>query len=532
MVYIELQKAIFEPCYDKKYGKISLLNLYFKDKLYFSQKIKSNVIDQDVIEFFELNAKTLEEIDQEINIQFFREQKFMELLKLYYDNFKDNNLVNKEKVCYKNYTYEKILLTNGYQMTCPNCGESRDEIAIFKSGIDKKICCVVCMRRFLKNVAAKKEKKKRKNKEIDTLIEETQSGKLRWEVRRPADPNVGYIKYIALTESRLGKDLSLVKITDNDQKVYFIKTNNTKMQLHKIWNLEDVIMESKPSIILTQVRKKTEAEIEIEKKRRLETVQRKKEIEEEKRTREEENRRIQRERKEKDDAERARKRQEEIERALRAYEENKIRAAQGERRKRESKDNICQELETLPQIGIRDFVVRDNVFKCMHSAHKLENIVAAINVIDQNGDEKLVKVNAGYCRNCKIYFIMESSFDALKHQGIPICRVSDEKTYLKNNYVNGMLLAQESVLMQYGYNVNQNEGLSSTRRQKILAVLIDKKILSKSEIISYLDFFVSQRQGQDRYLVAISKWEADREFVENYRIGEYHQYGVNAIYRR
>lgn len=94
------------------------------------------------------------------------------------------------------------------------------------------------------------------------------------------------------------------------------------------------------------------------------------------------------------------------------------------------------------------------------------------------------------------------------------------------------MLAQESILMQYGYNVNQMEGLSSTRRQKILAVLIDKSILGKSEIISYLDFFISQRKTQSKFQIAISKWEDDREFVENYRLGEYHLYGVNAIYRR
>lgn len=31
---------------------------------------------------------------------------------------------------------------------------------------------------------------------------------------------------------------------------------------------------------------------------------------------------------------------------------------------------------------------------------------------------------------------------------------------------------------------------------------------------------------------AISKWEDDREFVEEYKSGEYTKYGVNAIYRR
>ena len=79
--------------------------------------------------------------------------------------------------------------------------------------------------------------------------------------------------------------------------------------------------------------------------------------------------------------------------------------------------------------------------------------------------------------------------------------------------------------------MSQTEGLTATARQKILAVIIDNKIMSKSEIISYIDFFISQRSSNSRMDVAISKWEADRDFVENYKIGEYTQFGVNAIYR-
>ena len=69
-----------------------------------------------------------------------------------------------------------------------------------------------------------------------------------------------------------------------------------------------------------------------------------------------------------------------------------------------------------------------------------------------------------------------------------------------------MRLAQESILMQFGYNVSQQEGLSATSRQKILAVLIDNKIMTKNEIISYLDFFISQRSKQSRMEIAISKY--------------------------
>ena len=77
-------------------------------------------------------------------------------------------------------------------------------------------------------------------------------------------------------------------------------------------------------------------------------------------------------------------------------------------------------------------------------------------------------------------------------KGTPMCRISDEKAYMKSNvYTNGMQLAPESVLMQYGYSVSQQEDLSESRRQKILAVLLDYKILTKTEIISYLDFFIN-----------------------------------------
>ncbi len=127
---------------------------------------------------------------------------------------------------------------------------------------------------------------------------------------------------------------------------------------------------------------------------------------------------------------------------------------------------------------------------------------------------------------------MESTYIRLRNMSVVLCRICDEKSYLKNSCINGMRLAQESILMQFGYTVSQEEGLSASRRQKILAVMIDNKVLSKSEIISYLDFFISQRHYQSKFELAISKWEMDREFVRGYRAGEYTQFGVNAIYRR
>ncbi len=163
----------------------------------------------------------------------------------------------------------------------------------------------------------------------------------------------------------------------------------------------------------------------------------------------------------------------------------------------------------------------------------MQNIDAVINIINKDGDIKQTTVSAGYCPNCNLFFIMESTYQKLKLKGTPICRVSDEKTYLSgSSFVNGMRLAQESVLMQYGYTVSQAEGLTGARRRKILALLIDNKILTRSDIISYLDFFINQRKNQHRFEKAIEKWESDREFVSEYRAGSYLQYGVAGIHRK
>lgn len=182
-------------------------------------------------------------------------------------------------------------------------------------------------------------------------------------------------------------------------------------------------------------------------------------------------------------------------------------------------------------IGIKDFVVRCNVFACVHKCHKIDNIDAMIE-IDERDKRRQVNISAGYCRQCGTYFIMESTYLNLKKKGLILCRVSDEKTYKSSMSVNGMQLAQQSVLMQYGYNVSQTEGLTQKERRKILAVIIDNNIMSKSEIISYLDFFISQRAGRSNMEIAISKWENDRDFVAVYRSGEYSKFGVNAIYRK
>lgn len=59
-------------------------------------------------------------------------------------------------------------------------------------------------------------------------------------------------------------------------------------------------------------------------------------------------------------------------------------------------------------IHLEDFVVRRNTFGCLHNGHKIKDIAGNINVIDQKGNVKQVKISAGYCAECNIFFIVIS----------------------------------------------------------------------------------------------------------------------------
>lgn len=252
-------------------------------------------------------------------------------------------------------------------------------------------------------------------------------------------------------------------------------------------------------------------------------------------------------------------REKQSEQAIRARErENQLREYQKkrdleeqklkERRLRNSQEAAAQKIQTrqtasLQQqeklyshdntIRVKDFVVRRTVLKCRHNNHRLQNIDGLINILDKDGKIHEAHVPAGYCPNCNLFIIMEYNYQYLRFRGTLLCRISDEATYLSGkSSSNGMQLAQESILKQYGYNVSQQENLTAASRQAILSILVDNNVLTKNEIISYLDFFINQRKHRKNYEYAIDKWKSDREFISRYRTGEYTQYRIGSITRK
>lgn len=65
-------------------------------------------------------------------------------------------------------------------------------------------------------------------------------------------------------------------------------------------------------------------------------------------------------------------------------------------------------------------------------------------------------------------------------------------------------------------------------------MLMDERICTKHQIISLLNYFIHMRERRDSnmYDLAISKWEADRDYVDNYGVGSHRKVGVGTIRRK
>lgn len=169
------------------------------------------------------------------------------------------------------------------------------------------------------------------------------------------------------------------------------------------------------------------------------------------------------------------------------------------------------------KIYVEDFIIKGNVFKCKDKLHNIKDIIAEFDIINNDGEIVACKVPAGYCENCNVYFILESIYFELRQRGIILCKIVDEKSYYKKLTTGERNMASQSILMEYGYHVSQRKELSAENRRLILSVLLDNNIISKSEIISYLNLFISQKKSMYNMQTAVSRWKEDKLFVEKYQ---------------
>lgn len=126
------------------------------------------------------------------------------------------------------------------------------------------------------------------------------------------------------------------------------------------------------------------------------------------------------------------------------------------------------------------------------------------------------EVTIQYCYACKEYFITLEQFELYKKRYPKLLANFVFVSSLQNRGIALNLKDKESKLHLNGYNVSQKNNLCDEERHRILAYIIQKDILSKSEVIYYLSMFINRAKNIKNKQTAVSKWYKDLNWVNLY----------------
>ncbi len=93
------------------------------------------------------------------------------------------------------------------------------------------------------------------------------------------------------------------------------------------------------------------------------------------------------------------------------------------------------------------------------------------------------------------------------------------------------MLAEASPLKLCGYSVSQQDGYSKETRRYIISKIIDRGIMSKSEVIRYLEYFISINGKKKGNQLALSKWKDDLKFTLSYASDSQERHNITEIRR-
>lgn len=178
-------------------------------------------------------------------------------------------------------------------------------------------------------------------------------------------------------------------------------------------------------------------------------------------------------------------------------------------------DEISRIFDTMDEptdgvgFGATLFIYKGKVL-CHTHKHPL---VPATALIHDDQDRK-IELDVEYCPVCKRYMLNYTSYEQYRERhGLLIAKLK----MISSNGAGGEFdMASESPLKLCGYNVSQTEGLSATTRQYLLAKIIHDGIMTKLEVIHYLEHFINMNGAKKENVLALDKWCDDLDFVHKY----------------
>lgn len=181
----------------------------------------------------------------------------------------------------------------------------------------------------------------------------------------------------------------------------------------------------------------------------------------------------------------------------------------------ELKEMIAQRERELATPSYRPndilYIYKGNI-RCHRYGHRIIQATAVLH----NKTDNEIELNVEYCTECKKFILDYTVFEQYRNRyGI---LVGNFRMVVDGEFDGEYDLAEESPLMLSGYNVSQRDGYTSRERHYILARIIHDGIMDKGDVIRYLSYFIRKNGAKRGNELALSKWEEDLAFVQNYDI--------------
>lgn len=191
--------------------------------------------------------------------------------------------------------------------------------------------------------------------------------------------------------------------------------------------------------------------------------------------------------------------------------------------------NQISKVTTIKAQHVKTVVLSHNK-KCVYEEHNLTDVEAKIKVLTPNNKVIDVKVSAVHCKECNQYIILKTDFKSIKQKGTLLCRVIDETPEYIAKHKKLSFSGTESRVHLLGYNViKQGYNYTFAQRKIILANIIENYGITQHEILSMLDTNIARKINLPNYADAVAKWQQDRDFVSNYKLGDCPEVIINEI---
>ena len=146
--------------------------------------------------------------------------------------------------------------------------------------------------------------------------------------------------------------------------------------------------------------------------------------------------------------------------------------------------------------------------KCIKEHHPIICVTANIPTVGNT----VAVLNVNLCRKCHRFYISYDEYTRYleKYKSL-LTRIvlanGNGSELFSGNF------AEASPLKLCGYSVSQNKGFTQKERERILTEVIHNGIMSKADVIQYLNWFIKMNGRKAENISAKQKWESDLAFV-------------------